>query len=132
MLLRLNLTSLLAQFRFSIRAAQFMEKSDNTTMRTQATYIYEKKKGNITVINKYKRNYTCLEPQARQKRICMDKRIKPTSGKHKHGSSNVGRRNGRRRWGIGRGRSTRLLRVVRRKRFFCLFVAWEVEIEVQI
>ena len=54
------------------------------------------------------------------------------ANRDEHRSSGVSKRNGRRRWGMGLSRSTRLLRIVRRERFLCLFIALEVEVEVQI
>ena len=43
----------------------------------------------------------------------------------------VSRRNRRGREGVGFSRSTRFLRIICRKRFLCLLVTWEVEVEVQ-
>ena len=43
----------------------------------------------------------------------------------------VSRRNRRGRGGVSFSMSTRFLRIIRRTRFLCLLVTWEVEVEVQ-
>ena len=44
----------------------------------------------------------------------------------------ISRRSRRRRGGVGFSMSTLLMRIIRRKRFLCLLIAWKVEVEVQV